>query len=192
MITYLPIRSGTSGASDFRFGAFIFEVRRGSTGSVYLEQDLHYIVDAQEVVRDAIGGQRTGALDVFRDDVVAALLFPGIVDRQDVRVLQHPHHVRFTQEHLARRLGEHDHPGIVWDEIVGFLAMMLVAPTGWSWIAAGFVLFRVFDIFKPWPIRDLDHRIRGGLGIMLDDMLAAAYAAVGLFALQLFLNAWSA
>ncbi len=92
----------------------------------------------------------------------------------------------------ARRLGEHDHPGIVWDEIVGFLAMMLVAPTGWSWIAAGFVLFRVFDIFKPWPIRDLDHRIRGGLGIMLDDMLAAAYAAVGLFALQLFLNAWSA
>ena len=78
----------------------------------------------------------------------------------------------------ARRLATHDHPGIVWDEIVGYMAAMLVAPDGWRWALAGFVLFRIFDIFKPWPIRDVDHRLSGGLGIMLDDVLAAAYAAM--------------
>lgn len=78
----------------------------------------------------------------------------------------------------ARRLGVHDHPGIVWDEIAAFAALALVLPSGWVWIVAGFVLFRVFDIFKPWPIRDLDHRLGGGLGIMLDDLAAAIYAAV--------------
>jgi len=78
----------------------------------------------------------------------------------------------------AKRLAVHDHPGIVWDEIVGYLAAMLVAPGGWQWALAGFVLFRVFDILKPWPIRDVDHRLSGGLGIMLDDVLAAAYAAM--------------
>jgi len=78
----------------------------------------------------------------------------------------------------ARRLAVHDHPGIVWDEIVGYMAAMLVAPGGWQWALAGFVLFRIFDILKPWPIRDVDHRLSGGLGIMLDDVLAAAYAAM--------------
>jgi phosphatidylglycerophosphatase A len=53
---------------------------------------------------------------------------------------------------------------------------MLAAPPGWLWIAAGFVLFRLFDIVKPWPIRDLDHGIGGGLGIMLDDIVAGVYA----------------
>lgn len=80
----------------------------------------------------------------------------------------------------ARRLGVHDHPGIVWDEVAAFLALALVLPPGWPWLAAGFLAFRVFDIVKPWPIRDLDHRLSGGLGIMLDDLVAAVFAAVSL------------
>ena len=78
----------------------------------------------------------------------------------------------------ARKIGVHDHGGIVWDEIVGMYLTLLAAPPGAvGWLAA-FVLFRVFDILKPWPIRDLDHRLRGGLGIMLDDLVAALYAAL--------------
>ena len=78
----------------------------------------------------------------------------------------------------ADRLGVHDHSGIVWDEIAAFLALALVLPSGWVWLIAGFAVFRGFDIFKPWPIRDLDHRLRGGVGIMLDDLAAAVYSAV--------------
>jgi len=78
----------------------------------------------------------------------------------------------------ADRLGVHDHSGIVWDEIAAFLGLALVLPAGWVWLIAGFVVFRGFDIFKPWPIRDLDHRLHGGLGIMLDDLAAAVYSAV--------------
>lgn len=75
-----------------------------------------------------------------------------------------------------RDLGVHDHPDIVWDEIVGFLITMFLAPSGWVWIVLGFLLFRLFDIWKPWPIRQIERRIRGGLGNMLDDALAAVYA----------------
>lgn len=73
-------------------------------------------------------------------------------------------------------LGVHDHPGIVWDEIVGYLITMFMAPAGWAWIAAGFLLFRLFDIWKPFPIRQLERRIQGGFGNMLDDALAGLYA----------------
>lgn len=77
----------------------------------------------------------------------------------------------------ARRVGVHDHPGIVWDEIAAlYLVLQLVPPSIALW-ALGFGLFRLFDILKPWPIRDLDHRLGGGLGIMLDDLAAALYAA---------------
>lgn len=79
--------------------------------------------------------------------------------------------------HAAQRLGVHDHPGIVWDEIVGYLVTMTLAPAGWLWVAIGFVLFRLFDILKPWPIRWLDRQVHGGLGIMLDDLLAGVFAA---------------
>lgn len=79
--------------------------------------------------------------------------------------------------HTAKRLGVHDHPGIVWDEIVGFLVTMTFAPPGWVWIATGFVLFRGFDVIKPWPIGWCDQRVLGGFGIMLDDLLAALMAA---------------
>jgi phosphatidylglycerophosphatase A len=78
----------------------------------------------------------------------------------------------------ARRIGVHDHPGIVWDEIAGMYLVLLVVPPHFMWWFAAFAAFRLFDIWKPWPIRDLDHRLGGGLGIMLDDIAAALYAAV--------------
>ena len=78
----------------------------------------------------------------------------------------------------ARRIGVHDHGGIVWDEIAGMYLTLFFAPVSVpGWVLA-FVFFRVMDIVKPWPIRDLDHRLEGGLGIMLDDLAAALYAAV--------------
>lgn len=80
-------------------------------------------------------------------------------------------------DRTSRDLGVHDHPGIVWDEIAGFLLTMVAAPAGWPWILAGFLLFRLFDIWKPWPIGWLDRRVTGGLGIMLDDLVAGLFAA---------------
>ena len=77
----------------------------------------------------------------------------------------------------ARRIGVHDHPGIVWDEITGMYCVLLVVPPQILLYVLAFLLFRLFDIWKPWPIRDLDHRLSGGLGIMLDDVVAALYAA---------------
>ena len=78
----------------------------------------------------------------------------------------------------ARRIGVHDHGGIVWDEIAGMYLTLMVAPFSVAGWVLAFVLFRVMDIVKPWPIRDLDHRLGGGVGIMLDDLVAALYAAV--------------
>ncbi|MET0658141.1 MAG: phosphatidylglycerophosphatase A [Steroidobacteraceae bacterium] len=86
----------------------------------------------------------------------------------------------------ARRLGVHDHSGIVWDEITGYaLTLAPVAPDLWSFVL-GFALFRALDIFKPWPIREADHRLHGGLGIMLDDVLAGVFSGAILFALRAF------
>jgi phosphatidylglycerophosphatase A len=82
----------------------------------------------------------------------------------------------------AQRLGVHDHPGIVWDEIVGFLLTMAGTEPTLAGILAGFVLFRILDIVKPWPIGWCDRNVKGGLGIMLDDVLA------GLVALSLQLS----
>lgn len=80
----------------------------------------------------------------------------------------------------ARRLGVHDHPAIVWDEVAGMMLAMLAAPDAWWGAPAAFVLFRIFDIAKPWPIREIDHGMGGGAGIMLDDVLAGLFAALGL------------
>ena len=77
----------------------------------------------------------------------------------------------------ARRIGVHDHGGIVWDEIAGMYLTLFLAPATITGFLVAFLLFRLMDIVKPWPIRDLDHRIHGGLGIMLDDLVAALYAA---------------
>ena len=87
----------------------------------------------------------------------------------------------------ARRLDVHDHPGIVWDEIAGFAVTMLAAPAQIHWVLAAFALFRLFDIWKPWPIREADHSLTGGLGIMLDDILAGVFAAAVLFGMRFIL-----
>ena len=76
----------------------------------------------------------------------------------------------------SRDLGVHDHSGIVWDEIVGYLITMAAAPQGVEWIVVGFLLFRFFDILKPWPIRRIDQQVSGGWGIMLDDILAGIFS----------------
>lgn len=78
----------------------------------------------------------------------------------------------------SQDLGVHDHGGIVWDEFVGYWLTLFALPVSWSWALAGFVLFRFFDILKPWPIRWVDKRVSGGFGIMLDDILAAVYAGL--------------
>lgn len=79
----------------------------------------------------------------------------------------------------ARRLNRHDDQRIVFDEIAGVLLTSLaVVERSFSALALVFVFFRLFDIWKPWPIRDVDHSLHGGLGIMLDDLIAALYAAV--------------
>jgi len=84
----------------------------------------------------------------------------------------------------ARRLASHDDPAIVLDEIAAMLLLAIVVPQNiYQWLLA-FLLFRVFDIAKPWPIRDLDHRLSGGLGIMLDDLMAAVYAAACLMVIR--------
>ena len=90
----------------------------------------------------------------------------------------------------ARALGLHDHPGIVWDEVVGYLVTMAWAPPGVLWVVLGFVCFRLFDILKPWPIRAFDRSVHGGFGIMLDDLLAGFAAAASLAALEYVLPAF--
>lgn len=83
----------------------------------------------------------------------------------------------FICDKAAEKLQVHDYGGIVWDEIAGFLITMWLVPFSWPNVAAGFVLFRAFDIVKPWPIKWLDRQVEGGLGIMLDDVVAGWFAA---------------
>lgn len=83
----------------------------------------------------------------------------------------------------SRDFGEHDHSGIVWDEVIGYWITMTAIPFDWKWVIAGFVLFRIFDVIKPWPIRDIDRKVGGGFGVMIDDVLAGVYAWVILFLL---------
>ena len=78
--------------------------------------------------------------------------------------------------YAAEKFGVHDHPAIVIDEIVGYLITMTAAPQGWLAVTAGFVLFRLLDAVKPWPISWFDRNINGGLGIMLDDVVAGVIA----------------
>jgi phosphatidylglycerophosphatase A len=86
-------------------------------------------------------------------------------------------------------MGTHDHGSIVWDEFAGFWITMSLVPmmnlpvTDWRWVAAGFILFRFFDMVKPWPIGWLDKRVHGGMGIMIDDIVAGVMAAISLFLL---------
>ncbi len=87
----------------------------------------------------------------------------------------------------SEMLGVHDHSGIVWDEFAGYFVTMIAAPQGWIWVVIGFVLFRLFDIWKPWPISVLDKKVHGGLGIMVDDILAGFFAWVCLQLIAYFI-----
>ena len=87
-------------------------------------------------------------------------------------------------EKVSHKLGVHDHGGIVWDEMVGYWLSMAFVPLQWQWLLAAFVLFRFFDIVKPWPIRQLDQRVSGGFGIMIDDIVAALFTIIILAVLQ--------
>lgn len=81
----------------------------------------------------------------------------------------------------SRALGVADHRSLVWDEFIGqwiALLPLLVLPAPWWAIAGGFVLFRLFDVWKPWPIRWLDRRVKGGMGVMIDDVVAGVFAAL--------------
>jgi len=90
-------------------------------------------------------------------------------------------------DQASKNLGVHDHGGIVWDEFVGYWLTMFMIPLTWYWLLLGFILFRFFDIVKPYPIKWLDKKVKGGFGIMIDDVLAGIYAwiilmlAVGFF-----------
>jgi phosphatidylglycerophosphatase A len=80
----------------------------------------------------------------------------------------------------SRDLGVQDHGAIVWDEVVAFLPVAMFANNSALMLAVAFGLFRLFDIWKPFPIRQVERRVKGGLGVMLDDVLAAAYACVAI------------
>jgi phosphatidylglycerophosphatase A len=84
----------------------------------------------------------------------------------------------------GRSLGIPDHSSMVWDEIVAFLLVLAIVPRELAWQAAGFVLFRVFDIAKPPPIRHFERRYHGGFGVMFDDIVAAAYTLIVLAAIK--------
>lgn len=80
----------------------------------------------------------------------------------------------------GRDLGISDHGGMCWDEIVAFLLILEIAPGGLYWQVAAFFLFRAFDVVKPSPIRELEKRMKGGFGVMFDDILAAGYTLLAL------------
>ncbi|MEK5752937.1 phosphatidylglycerophosphatase A [Acinetobacter variabilis] len=82
----------------------------------------------------------------------------------------------------AELMGVHDDGRIVWDEFAGqsitFLPLIYLAQMNWLWLLIGFALFRLFDVWKPWPIRVIDRQVGGGFGIMLDDIIAGLWAAL--------------
>lgn len=96
----------------------------------------------------------------------------------------------------ARDMGVHDHGSIVWDEFAGFwitmIPVVLFAPVAldWHYWLTGFVLFRFFDMVKPWPISWLDKKVHGGLGIMIDDIVAGVISAIGLLLIAHYANWW--
>ena len=84
--------------------------------------------------------------------------------------------------HTAKVINVHDDGRIVWDEFAGqsitFLPLIYLGQMNWLWLLVGFALFRLFDIWKPWPIRVIDRQVAGGFGIMLDDIIAGLWAAL--------------
>lgn len=88
--------------------------------------------------------------------------------------------------YAAKKLQVHDHSGIVYDEVAGFLITMFMVPAGWQWMLLGFILFRFFDAVKPWPISWFDKNVHGGFGIMFDDVVAGVVSLGCLLAIQWF------
>jgi phosphatidylglycerophosphatase A len=88
----------------------------------------------------------------------------------------------------GKTLGVSDHGGIVWDEIVAMMLVLTITPMHWLWWLIAFGLFRLFDIWKPFPIRQCDAKLKGGFGVMFDDLLAAIYAMLSLQGLLWILN----
>ena len=82
----------------------------------------------------------------------------------------------------AKVINVHDDGRIVWDEFAGqsitFLPLLYLQQMNWMWVIGGFILFRIFDVWKPWPIRVIDRQVHGGFGIMLDDIIAGVWAAL--------------
>lgn len=91
---------------------------------------------------------------------------------------------------VAAESDEDDPPAIVWDEVVGFLVAMAAAPVvSLAWIIMGFLLFRLFDIYKPWPVSWAEKRFKGGLGIVADDLIAGAMTWVALTFMAMIVSA---
>lgn len=82
----------------------------------------------------------------------------------------------WVSEKVSRDIEFHDHPGMCIDEFAGFFVTMTAAPHGFGWIVVGFALFRLFDIWKPWPICWIDDHVHGGFGMILDDIVAGLFA----------------
>lgn len=94
-------------------------------------------------------------------------------------------------QRVSRDLGVHDHGAIVWDEFVGMWCVLVVVPMSLATWGLAFLLFRLFDVIKPWPIGWLDRRLHGGLGIMADDLLAAVFALMALWLIHPFFPIWT-
>lgn len=94
----------------------------------------------------------------------------------------------WTSKVYTRRTRERDPGAIVVDEIAAMLLVLIVVPLNWGWFGAGFVLFRIADIIKPWPVSWADRSIGGGLGVMVDDIGAALYAMAALWGIMLVLG----
>jgi len=95
----------------------------------------------------------------------------------------------FTANWVIEKTGVQDPSVVVWDEFIGQWIALLLAPAGWMWMALGFGLFRLFDIWKPWPVRWADRKLHGGVGAMLDDVLAGIYAGASLHLIAASLDA---
>lgn len=103
-----------------------------------------------------------------------------------LRLLSWPHYLLFVvffiifsswlSDKISKATHTHDHPGMCIDEFAGFFVTMIYAPSGLPWIVLGFILFRLFDIWKPWPIRYIDEKIDNGWGMILDDVVAGLFA----------------
>jgi phosphatidylglycerophosphatase A len=84
----------------------------------------------------------------------------------------------WASEKISKEINVHDHSGMCIDEFAGFFVTMINAPHGFYWILLGFILFRIFDILKPWPIYVVDEKMAGGLGMVLDDVIAGIYSCI--------------